>query len=198
MSLTDKKRLVKAFEECEEYVLLGRQLSYCESTVRNIIHKFEKIGLLTKSKRGGSKSKLTKDLKEFLLENLNSNPFLTINEMITILNVEKRESCSTGTMSTWIHKQLISFKIARRSFVEKNSLKVRLLRKQYIERFLEEKWQMCQTIYIDECGFNLWMHAKRCWKKVGERLNIPLPNNRGPNISLVMAIGKYGPIHYEL
>ena len=143
MSLTDKKRLVKAFEEGEEYVLLGRQLGYCESTVRNIIHKFEKTGLLTKGKRGGSKSKLTEDIKEFLLEKLNIDPFLTISEMISILNVDKGESCSTGTMSTWIHKQLISFKIARGSVETKNSLRVRLLRKQYVERFLEEKWRMC-------------------------------------------------------
>ena len=128
MSLTDKKRLIKAFEEGENYIVLD----YCESTVRNIINKFEKTGLLTKGKRGGSKSKLTEELKEFLLEKLNNNPFLTIHEMISILKDEKGESFSTGTMSTWIHQQLISFKIARGSVEAKKSFQVRLLRKQYV------------------------------------------------------------------
>lgn len=189
---------MNAFENGEDYVLLGSQMGLGKSTTRNIIHRYLKTNQISKGQRGGSKGKLTHETKEAILEKLDSNPFLTLRDLVAFVKVYNGTTCCMGTISNFLHKQMISFKSARGSVEDKNSVRVKTMRKEYVEKFLNDGWRMRELVYIDESSFNLWMHSRKGWNKVGQRLNVKLPNCHGPTISLVMAIGKNGPIHFKL
>lgn len=57
---------------------------------------------------------------------------------------------------------------------------------------------MKQLIYIDESSFNLWTHSRNGWNPKDERLNCVVSNSNGYDISIVLALGKKGPIHFRL
>lgn len=71
-------------------------------------------------------------------------------------------------------------------------------RTEFVEKFLDDGWKRSEQIYIDEFSFNLWNHDRRRWNKVGDRYNVVMLQNRGPNIRLFMAIEDKGPIHFKL
>ena len=176
----------------------ARLLGIKANTTQHIINRYIKTNEITSGARGGSKGKLSEESKEHLLISLDQNPFMSLSDMVASLKEKNGTICCKATISNFLHGQMITFKSCRGVVEAKNSLRVRMLRKDYVKKFLFEKWRMSECIYIDECSFNLWLRSRKGWKKSGERLNVALPNSRGPNISLVLAISKNGPVHYKL
>ena len=53
-------------------------------------------------------------------------------------------------------------------------------------------------IYLDESGFNLHIRRRRGRNTIGRRATITLPNARGGNISVLVAISEGGLIHFSI
>ena len=45
------------------------------------------------------------------------------------------------------------------------------------------------VIYMDESGFNNWLHTERSWMRPSERINVILPKQRVGGVTLFGAIG---------
>ena len=176
----------------------ARLLGIKANTTRHIINRYTKNNQITSGARGGSKGKLSEETKEHILDSLDKNAFLSLTQMVDSVKEKNGTICCTATISNFLHGQMISFKSTRTHVENKNCIRVQTLRKEYVKKFLIQNWRMRECIYIDECSFNLWLRSRKGWKKSGERLNVTVPNSRGPNISLALAIAKNGPVYYKL
>lgn len=164
-------------------------MGFCKSSVRNIILKYKKDHTITKGQRGGSKSKLSAETREAILDKLDAEPFTQLRAMATYLKEYDGTNCCVTTISKFLNKQMLSFTTAKKSVDDKNSLIVKTLRKEYVSKFMKEVWRMREVVYFNECGFNMWLRSRKGSMDLTQR---------GPRIRLVMAIGKRGPIHFEL
>jgi transposase len=53
-------------------------------------------------------------------------------------------------------------------------------------------------VWIDESGFNLHIRRRFGRNVIGERATVEVPNSRGGNLTLILAIGLEGVLHYHL
>jgi len=195
----DKERIIGAYENGEDHFLLATQLGINHGSAKSIIHRYQKNGSINTGKRGGyRKPKITEEMGVKLLEFLESYPDSTLSELCKILQQNFNVACSKSTVDRFLVGQFFSIKKIIASVQEKNSDRIKNARKEYAKRFLEEKWLSSQCIYIDETGFNLWMRRSQGRSKIGSQIHSVLPNCRGSNMTLILAISKRGPIHYKI
>ena len=135
---------------------------------------------------------------EDVLNQLDTNPFINLKEIVQFLHQKYVIQCCVTTISNFLHGKMITYKLSRGTVAEKNSERVKLLRKEYLMNSFIDVRRQKELIYIDECSFNLWLRCRRGWARSTQRLYHEIPNCRGPNISLVLAIGTNGPLHFEL
>ena len=129
-----------------------------------------------------------------LLEEIDQKPHMTLEEM-KIFSHEKGLDTSITTISTYLKNRFYTFKKLRYSTTEKNSERVKLLRRDYVEKHLENEIRSNQCIYIDETYCNVWTQRLRGRSLSGTNAHLSVPTARGQNISILMAIGINGPIH---
>jgi DDE superfamily endonuclease len=127
---------------------------------------------------------------EYILSDI-SEPEQFLQEQFNVI-------CSISTVDRFLSGKFYSIKKIYGSVEEKNSERVKNLRMKYVEDFQHNQWRSGQCIYIDEMGFNAWMRRTHGRSKTGTRINAILPNSRGRNMSLIMAISKRGPVHHKI
>ena len=178
---------------------MARQLDISQSAAKNIIYKYDKTGLISVGKHGGHRKPIINDeIGQFIMDYVEENPQSTLAEMKKFMQDTKEINVSESTISRFLTGKLITLKKIKGSVQEKNSDRVKELRFQYVGRFLDEGWRMSQCIFIDEIGFNLWTTRKFGRSKRGLPAYTVIPTNRGKNMSLIMAIGKHGPLLFKL
>jgi len=199
LSNLDKERIIQAFENGEDYYLLGKQLGASHGATRGIVYRYRKKGLITTGRRGGyRKPKINEQMGEKLLEFLEICPDSTLLELSKFLLEKFHVSCSISTVDRFLSGKMYSIKKISASVQEKNSDRVKNERKEYATTFLEDQWLSSQCIYIDETGFNIWMRRSHGRSEIGTQIHAVIPNCRGSNITLIMAISKRGPIHHKI
>nr|XP_024659555.1 uncharacterized protein LOC112435343 [Maylandia zebra] len=77
---------------------------------------------------------------------------------------------------------------------ERNSERVKELRRQYVQRVMELEANQAphEFIYIDEAGFNLAKRRRRGRNVIGKRATVDVPGQRGANITMCAAIANAG------
>jgi transposase len=195
-SRADKQRLIQAYHDGKDYVVFGKQLGIKESTSRSLIQRFKENP--NPQQRGGhKKKKITDDVKPVLLAFIEENPLVTLDVIKGYLESVCGVTAATTTISNYLDAQLITVKKLRDVPSERNSVSTKE------RRFTYAKWMIendvaDKCIYVDECGFNLWTKRSYGRAKKGSRCFIMNEGERGQNLSLCMAIGLSGIVHYKI
>ncbi|XP_025760611.1 uncharacterized protein LOC102082192 [Oreochromis niloticus] len=103
-------------------------------------------------------------------------------------------SISLPTMSRLLKKHQVSMKQIYLVPFERNNVRVKQLRSEYIQRVMELDAAVNHHTYIfvDEAGFNLAKTTRRGCNLIGQRATIQVPGQRGGNISMCAAISEDG------
>lgn len=194
----DKERLVRAHENGDDVMELGRMLGITNrKTIYHIIYRYKKSGNITSGHRGGyCQSKINEEIGEKLLVFIDKQYDSTLTEMGIFLKENCGLEVSNTTISKYLKYQFITYKRIIPVVNGRNSEEVKTKRYDYVCRILGENWISSNCIYIDETSIHMWLHSEKGRSKKGEVLAHIVPNNRGPVLSLVMAINKKGVIHW--
>lgn len=177
---------------------VGRLLNINKGTIKNILYRYNKTGSISSGKIGGYKKKLiNEEMGDALLAEIDKHPDITLEEMKMLLS-EKNCNVSCGTISNFLKNKFYTFKKLKYSNVEKNSDRVKELRREYATNMLRNSVRSKQCVYIDETYCNIWTQKLKGRAARGQSAYLQVPSQRGPNISILMAIGKKGPIHFEV
>ena len=195
-SSVDKKHLIQAYQDDEDYVAFGKQLGIKESTTRSIIKRF-KTNPNPQVRGGHKKKKITDDVLTVLLAFIDENPLSTLNDMQGFLQSVCGVTAATTTIANHLDAQLITVKKIRDVPCERNSVTTKE------RRFTFAKWMIendvaDKCVYVDECGFNLWTKRTYGRSKKGSRCFIMNEGQRGQNLSLCLAISLPGVVHYKV
>lgn len=174
-------------------------MNITKSTARAVIYRYKKYGHATVGKHGGHKKHLiSPEVGKIILDFVDDNPTCFLREIRSFLVQSENVTISRSTISRYLEGQLLTFKKAKTCVENRNSDRVKQSRYEYALRFIEEGWRTHECVFIDEVGFNLWTQRLNARSKKGVPANVIVPTNRGRNISMIMAIWKFGPINFRV
>ncbi|XP_025756013.1 uncharacterized protein LOC109201841 [Oreochromis niloticus] len=103
-------------------------------------------------------------------------------------------SISLPTIARLLKKHQVSMKQLYLVPFERNNVRVKQLRSEYIQRVMELDAAVNhhKYIFVDEAGFNLAKTRRRGRNLIGQRATIQVPGQRGGNISMCAAISEDG------
>ncbi|XP_073704232.1 uncharacterized protein [Garra rufa] len=106
---------------------------------------------------------------------------------------------SISTLSRILKKHNFRMKQLYRVPFERNSVRVKDLRHDYVQTVLDFDAAELphEFIYVDEAGFNLAKTRRRGRNVVGQRAVVNVPGQRGGNITLCAAISVQGVLHHH-
>lgn len=196
VSSQDKARLIQRFEADGDYLALATHLGINKKTARSIVRR-HRFHLHPRSHGGHKPPLITADIGDALLGFVEENPLVSLDAMREFLSSACGLTISSSAISKWLDGKLITLKKVREVPVQRNSTRVKDLRHEYAT-WMIETGAPDSCIYLDECGFNVW--TKRSYGRAtkGARCFTVCDGQRGQNISLCMAIGLDGVIHYKI
>lgn len=103
-------------------------------------------------------------------------------------------SISLPTIARLLKKHQVSMKQIYLVPFERNNVRVKQLRSEYIQRVMELDAAVNhhKYIFVYEAGFNLAKTRRRGRNLIGQRATIQVPGQRGGNISMCAAISEDG------
>jgi transposase len=169
------------------------------STAYAIVRSFEATGEMTPRKRGGAtRSKMTQVAQEAIEQWINDSATMTLRQIKTRLSEQFGIFVSEKTVSLSLTKCGFTFKLVRALPTARNTPEAIISRRQYAEMFLRDApADQRNIIWVDECGFNLYLRRKHGRARIGQRATITVPNNRGQNQSVCAAMSSEGFLHYS-
>jgi transposase len=197
VSKEDKLRIIKRFEEDGDYISLAINLDINEKTARTIVRRHD-LQLHQGSHGGHKKVLLDGETGETLITFVEENPLVSLNVMRAFLESVCGLNITTGCISKWLDGQLITVKKTREVIAERNSQRVKDLRSEYAQWMIEDGVPADECVYIDETGYNVWIKRSYGRSSKGKRCFTVCDGQRGKNISLCMAIGLDGVLHWKL
>ena len=116
ISITDRQRLISAFEREEDWVLLARQLGVKRQTAQSIVSTFSDSGRVEALPRGNNREKVLQgEILEDLLSWVSEHPTATLSQMRDYLDSMYPEAQipHTTTISRCLDGQLVTLKLLR-------------------------------------------------------------------------------------
>ncbi|XP_060716614.1 insertion element IS630 uncharacterized 39 kDa protein-like [Tachysurus vachellii] len=107
--------------------------------------------------------------------------------------------CSRSTIDRVLRRNAIRMKQVYKVPFERNSVRVKELRFQFVQRILEldSSATHYEYLYIDEAGFNLQKKRRRGRNVIGHRATVNVPGQRGGNITLCATISTTGVVAHN-
>ncbi|XP_025753599.1 uncharacterized protein LOC109204711 isoform X2 [Oreochromis niloticus] len=170
------------------------------STVSSIIQTFRQENRINRRQPGGGRPRVLTDQQELAVVDMvrarNDIRLSEIKQAIensndTFANVP---SISLPTIARLLKKHQVSMKQIYLVPFERNNVRVKQLRSEYIQRVMELDAAVNhhKYIFVDEAGFNLAKTRRRGRNLIGQRATIQVPGQRGGNISMCAAISEDG------
>ena len=201
-SAQDKKRIYDAHMRGEDAMLLGRQLSIKENTVRAMIRTISARNGKISVKQGGSHyMKVTSEMKTKIEEIISENCTLTLPEINLRLQKEQpnEERITTKTIERILNGLFYTVKDTVVHPYERNCQRIKDAREEYAEFSLETGILTAHHIFIDKTGFNVWTKRGKGRSKKGVPATLVTHGQRGQNITLILAISpQLGVVHHDL
>lgn len=198
----DRRRLISAFQNGDDYQYLAQQMNINYSTARSVIGVWLREGRVERIAEGGARRiVVTEEISNALFDIAISEPFTTLESIrLKLLAQFPLVPVSTSTIARHLDGQLITTKIAGKDA----DVPAARNRPQTIEeRFHYSTWLSSlgindNLVYIDETGYNLFTRRTKGRALRGERVRRQtLP--RGPNVNLIMATAAtIGLVHHTL
>lgn len=200
ISQEDRERLVRAFEEPDQdYLTVADTLGINRSTARGIVSRYIRENRTAERPRGGANNvKFNDEMRQCLEDIVNENCTLTIAAINTKLKerLPQMPIVNDRTISKHLNGMLYTLKLSRVQPAERNRPDVIQSRQAYARWFLEDA-NLHQTIFIDECGFNIWTARNHGRSKRGDRAYRQVCGQKGRNITICLAISPvFGLVHH--
>ena len=162
----------------ERVAKVAEDLILPDSTVRGIARKYHLTGNTMSTPRAGWATILNDSDREKIKEIIATNPTVTMNE----LRGNFQNSICRSTMYNEVKKLNMSFKCLSLFPNRRNAADVIKKRIEYCKIPIDGN----EAIFIDETGINSAMRPRKGWGKKGQRVNIPIPEVKSPNISIIL------------
>jgi len=138
--------------------------------------------------------KITPDIKKEIYTVMDENSASTYISIQRHILTRFQVNLHISTIAKCLKSMLFTTKNMSCFPVERNSVRVKLLRKEYCVADLHDT-NKGEEIFIDECGFNFHQHRSRGRSLMGTPAYQIVPTQKGTNISLIAAMSSGGIIH---
>ncbi|KAI7796246.1 hypothetical protein IRJ41_019955, partial [Triplophysa rosa] len=148
----------------------------------------------------GSRGKLLNEEQELAIVNMviadNEMKLKDIQSRVVEDNLvfENIAAISITSISRTLAKHRVQMKQLYKVPFERNSERIKELRRQYVQRVMELEANQVphEMIYVDEAGFKLAKRRRRGRNIIGKRATVTVPGQRGANITMCAAISNNG------
>ena len=175
---------------------VSKNLNIPRSTLNDMIKRYRIHNDYEKGQREVARRIVLNDeIKSNLLQLIQDNCTVTLGSMIEKLNLQVSQS----TVWRWLKSLGISFKMTRPVPQSRNSIPVKLERGNYATWYtnLPIDRRYGKVIFIDESPFSLRLLRAHGRSLVGTTPNPVVQNNRGPNITMILAVSAISLVHCE-
>lgn len=195
-NLTIKKIIIDG----ESVAKTAADLQINRSSVSMIIKKYRDSGAIDKdTQRGCPPKKITPELGEWIEQNMENNPAITLKAMREKCTVEKGMSLSEATLAKFYADTKITLKRSNIIIDRVNDSERITLRSAFANEFLTRaSINDSKNIFIDETGFNLHIRRNYGRSLAGARVNVTVPTVRGRNVTLIAAINANGVVFHKI
>ncbi|XP_048037670.1 uncharacterized protein LOC125262865 [Megalobrama amblycephala] len=176
------------------------------STVASIIRTFQRENRIEVREHSGGRTRLfSVEQEHAIVDMVVQNNTLRLKEIQQRITQDNQlfhniHQCSLSTIDRVLRRNTIRMKQVYKVPFERNSVRVKELRFQFVQRILEldSSATHYEYLYIDEAGFNLQKKKRRRGRNViGHRATVNVPGQRGGNISLCTAISTTGVVAHN-
>jgi transposase len=151
--------------------------------------------------RGGRRPslvKVTPEMVDFLIEQIEKRPTWTLEHLKASLDDQFGVQVSTTTISNYVHGCLYTMKDLRIETDVMNSEVNIEKRRLFALKIREHMNNGDMIVYIDETNFNVHLKRTKAWAQRGARATEQLPSTRAPNLQVLCAVSALrGVVHYE-
>ncbi|XP_067220523.1 uncharacterized protein [Chanodichthys erythropterus] len=170
------------------------------STVASIIRTFQRENRIEVREHSGGRTRLfSVEQEHAIVDMVVQNNTLRLKEIQQRITQDNQlfhniHQCSLSTIDRVLRRNAIRMKQVYKVPFERNSVRVKELRFQFVQRILEldSSATHYEYLYIDEAGFNLQKKRRRGRNVIGHRATVNVPGQRGGNITLCAAISTTG------
>lgn len=194
INVEDKRRLVRAYRNAEDYQQLAEQLGINKSTARSIVsiamRKPNPEDITNRARGGATRVKVDDEMRRAVEEIIGENAAITLKNM----NIELRRRlphkphiCDSH-LGRVCHGLFFTMKKLEAAPFDRNRDDVKEERHRYATWFLEVANCNPRIVYIDESGFNVWTQRTRGRAPVGQRAVRTVNGQRGENLTIILAV----------
>ncbi|XP_077089770.1 uncharacterized protein LOC143741212 [Siphateles boraxobius] len=174
-------------------------------TEASVIRTFRLENRMTRRPSGGRRQRLFTQQQELAVVDLvRAGNAIRLHQLRQKILADRQvfnniNHVSITTIRHILGKHNITMKQFYRVPFERNSVRVKGLRAEYVRRILvmDGAAQPHEFIFIDEAGFDLSKTRRRGRHVIGQRAIVHVPGQRGGNITLCAAISLRGLLHYH-
>lgn len=192
ISSNDRRKVCEAHEEGRDWKAVAKTLGINLRTAYVWLQK----GQFIPKQKGGSKSKKTEEIIEFLTDKIEKEPSVTLQQLADMLRNRFHFTVSLSTMKNWLDGELFSLKMVRPLTQNVNRPENKLKRAEYLESFFQNRSSGRTMIWIDETNFNLFCRRNEGRSKIGSRASVVLPSCKGANLHCIGAMTDSRIIHF--
>ena len=199
ISAADKQRLIRAFENGQDYQALAETLAIKSGTAWSIIRRFENTGCVVRQRGGVHNKKRDDEISSTLLSIVEENPQFTLSQINATLKslLPHKPAMCDNTSSNILHGQMVTMKKLMDSPAERNASEVKAQRRQLVEWLIALSPDI-EPIFIDESGFHLWIKRTRGRAIRGDRAVRVVGGRRSTNFSALFAVSPgRGLVHHQ-
>ena len=200
ISLTDRQRIVEAYNAGSDWKTLADHLNIKFKTAESIIRKFISKNEIAPRPRGGARNmKVSNTMKNELMNIVHDHPEYTLTQMNAELRNRNADApnISDSTVAHVIEGMSITTKKLKDVNQEWDRDRVLTERQQYVEWY-HEVGANTRLVYIDETGFNVYTRRTRGRAPRGRPAVRRVASQRGRNVTACLAISNtHGLIHFN-
>lgn len=196
IGLSDRRRLVEAFDRGEDYRVAARTLNIKADTAYRIVKKRH----IEPSQRGvhrRGRGKVTHEIKESVSAMVDKNCTITLQQIKGRIREDYGVNISNTTVAEILKGQLYSTKNVEVIAEARNSAENKAKRRDFAEWFLNVSHE--DFVFIDESGFDLWQSRTRGRAKVGCPAKRVVDSQKTPHVTLILAVAPHhGIVHSKV
>ena len=183
----DRRRIVQSAESGNDWQALSVSLGVKYQTA----YAWVRSGECERRPRGGSQKKLNEEQINFICEEIERDPQLTLLQLSDKVRDHYDISVSPTSVHRYLSGRLITLKKAHVMPANMNDPTNKELRKQYVEEISQYMVQNKTIVWMDETNLNLFCRRTQARSPSGSRAVVRLPSSKGPNIHVIGAMSAY-------
>ena len=186
-----RERIARALEDVYEvHLIVADTLGINRSTARSIVSRYVREGRIAETPRGGRNHvRVDNEMRVCLNEIFNENCLLALTHLNQELGqrLPRKPRICDRTVARTLEGMLFRIKLARPVPADRNRPDVIQKRLDYANWFMGHA-VMNHTVFIDECGYNIWTSRSQGRARRGGRAFRQVCGQRGRNVTVTMVI----------